>query len=234
MRPSIHPMFVKEKIITKTRKVFALLTAFILVISLTSPVFAADTRGSYIGEIVVWLCVSKDGDAGYDSLNGHAWLIIQNASDLALPIGSYTMSPDETITLGAFNTRSPATTPAVWVNLESKFVYNDESAYSDAVALKLVIDASEFTALSDAIDTYSDKLFYPTSSQILKDPEILEEAYTCVDFALDVWHAIGGTRLSVTTAPKTTAALWDLIDEKVHYSPSFPSYSPYTTTVTYF
>lgn len=221
----------------KIRRLFCLIITVVLLFSLHLPVYAADSRGSDLGDIVVWICASKEGNASSASLNGHAWLIIENLSDVRVPIGPYTMSADETITLGAFNSRYNASRPAVWINLEANYVH-EENAYSDVIALRLMIDASNFSTLSDAIDDYSENLYYPTDSQILANPDVLATAYTCVDFALDVWHAIGGTTLSVNSTPRTATGLWNKINSMSHYSPNLADYLSYyvsgVTTETFF
>ena len=191
------------------RKVYSLLLVVVLLVLMTAPAYAAETRDSYLGEdIVIWICVSKQGGSSYQSLNGHAWLIVENRSTVDIAIGGTFILAGDIVTVGGWRDAN-STTGTAYVNEEVG------SNYWDAVALKVYLSPYHLYYLRDAINSASDKLYYPDGSVGHTD---LTNAYTCVNFALEVWHEVGGTTLNVTEAPKTAEALWNLIVAHQEYT----------------
>lgn len=197
------------------RRIWSLLLAIILIIAFAAPAYAAEPRGSSLGDdIVVWICVSKTGNNEYTSMNGHAWLVVENNSFVDIAVGNRTIPAESVATIGGFLTDASAASGGAYLNRESGVTY------SGAVALKVTIPSYNYYLISDAVDAAKYKFYYP--SQESGDTDI-ENAYTCVNFALEVWHAIGGATLNVTTSPKTAEALWNLINNRSHYTAPFVS-----------
>ena len=191
------------------RKVYSLLLVVVLFVVMAVPAYAAETRGSSLGDdIVVWICVTKSGNNAYASANGHAWLVVENYSFVDISVGNRIIPSESIATLGGFLTEAEHALGAAYLNLDSG------KNYSDAISLKVTIPAYNYYLITDAVNAVKNRFYYP--SPFSGDTDY-ENAYTCVNFALDVWHAIGGSTLNVNTTPKTAIALWDLINDRIHY-----------------
>ena len=209
------------------RRVYSLLLVVVLFVVMAAPAYAAESRGSSYGDdIVVWLCVSKNGNNQYASINGHAWLIVENHSFVDITVGtnangtaSVVIPSESIITIGGWMLEQTSSVGAAFLNGETG------NTYSGAVALKVTIPSYSYYLLGEAILAAKNKFYYPAPTNGNTD---YENAYTCVNFALEVWHAIGGATLNVNTVPKTAEALWELINNRTHYS--YSSFSSLMST----
>ena len=191
------------------KKLTALTIVLVLVIAMVIPVYADENpneRGSSIpGGITVWLCASEN-------LNTiHSWLIIYNNTSLQFYIGDYLVLPGAYFTIGGW--RTVGSSGAVYINKETTI------AYADAIAVSYTIEPYDFDALADAIEDASSKFYY------VDDWLNCVYAYTCNNFALEVWYEIGGPYMGLDTTSFDSSELYAQIYYRSHISPNMPGYT---------
>lgn len=141
------------------RRLFAFLVVLLLLVSFSAPAFAAEERGS----TVIGASISIYAD------NEHAFLVFTNLSNMTLYIGSETVSPNETITLGAF------AGSGVRINYEKNNIhkYYTSVAVTYDILLEDVLSAESI--INSRIGSYG-TYHYQTNN--------------CVHFAMSVWNAL--------------------------------------------
>lgn len=164
------------------RKLFALITTVLLLVSMAVPALADSIpRGSdtFAGDL--YLVASNDSFlSGYP---GHAFIVYKNTSYYSVQIGDMTIPSGEEVTLGTTNAET-VKYGGVWYNLEA-YSYHEKDEFISNVYLHTTVTLMDIVTINDYINDW------PKYYDLV--------LHNCVHFARGMWYDVTGESFSCIT-----------------------------------